>query len=117
MCGPHVLRTIPATDLANELIHLRQILPVEYYKAPKEVIQYILNTDTKYIFSNVWIALGMILLTIPVTVASKEHSFLKLKLIKTYVRATMVDERLSSLAILSIENYIAENLDWTTLVN
>jgi len=32
----------------------------------------------------------------------------------------MDDERLSSLAILSIENYIAENLDWTsgtTLVN
>jgi len=29
----------------------------------------------------------------------------------------MGDERLSSLAILSIENDIAENLDWTTLVN
>jgi hypothetical protein len=29
----------------------------------------------------------------------------------------MGDERLSSLAILSIENYIVENLDWTTLVN
>lgn len=102
-------------DLANELIHLRQILPVEY-KAPKEVLQYILDTDTKEIFSNVWIALR-ILLTIPVTVASGERSFSKLKLIKTYVRSTMSDERLSSLAILSIENDIAENLDWTTLVN
>jgi hypothetical protein len=29
----------------------------------------------------------------------------------------MGDERLSSLAILSIENDIAKNLDWTTLVN
>jgi len=29
----------------------------------------------------------------------------------------MGDERLSSLAILSIENDIAENLDWITLVN
>jgi len=58
----------------------------------------------------VWIALR-ILLTIPVTVASGERSFSKLKLIKTYVRSTMGDERLSSLAILSIENDIAENLD------
>lgn len=57
-----------------------------------------------------WIALR-ILLTIPVTVASGERSFSKLKLIKTYVRSNMGDERLSSLAILSIENYIAENLD------
>jgi len=56
-------------------------------------------------------------LTIPVTVTSEERSFSKLKLIKTYVRATMGDERLSSLAILSIENDIAENLDWTTSVN
>ncbi|KAF0742359.1 zinc finger MYM-type protein 1-like, partial [Aphis craccivora] len=74
------------------------------------VLQYILDTDTKEIFSNVWIALR-ILLTIPVTVASGERSFSKLKLIKTYVRSTMGDERLSSLAILSIENDIAENLD------
>jgi len=56
-------------------------------------------------------------LTIPVTVASGKRSFSKLKLIKTYVRATIVDERLSSLAILSIENNIAVNLDWATLVN
>jgi hypothetical protein len=56
-------------------------------------------------------------LIIPVTVASGERSFSKLKLIETYVRATMGDERLLSLAILSIENDIAENLYWTTLVN
>jgi len=58
----------------------------------------------------VWIALR-ILLTIPVTVASRKRSFSKLKLIKTYVRVTIGDERLSSLAILTIENDIAVNLD------
>lgn len=76
----------------------------------------VLDTDIKYVFSNMWIALE-ILLTIPVSVASRERSFLKLKLIKKCLRSIMGDERLPSLAILFIENYIAENLDWKTLVN
>ena len=62
-----------------------------------------------------WVALR-ILLTIPVTVASAERSFSKLKLIKTYLRSTMSDERLSSLAVLSIENAIAHELDVTEVV-
>nr|CAI5858450.1 unnamed protein product [Callosobruchus analis] len=36
----------------------------------------------------------------PVSVASCERSFSKLKLIKTYLRSTMGQERLSGLAIL-----------------
>lgn len=40
-----------------------------------------------------------------------------LKLIKTYQWSTMDEERLSSLAILSVENYIAESFQWTTFVN
>ena len=43
-------------------------------------------------------------LTICVSVASCERSFSKLKLIKTYLRSTMVKSRLSDLALLSIEN-------------
>lgn len=35
-----------SVDLADELIHFRQILPVEYYE-PKEVLQYILLTQKK----------------------------------------------------------------------
>ena len=57
-----------------------------------------------------------ILLTVPVTVASGERSFSKLKLIKTYLRSTMLQSRLSSLGTLSIENEIAENLDFSVLI-
>lgn len=66
-------------------------------------------------FSNVWIILRIIL-TIPVTVASRERSFSKLKIIKINMKSTMGNERLSSLAILLIKNDIAENLEWITLI-
>ncbi|KAL4622082.1 hypothetical protein ACB092_06G271700 [Castanea dentata] len=52
-----------------------------------------------------------ILLTIAVTVASAERSFSKLKLIKSYLRSTMSQERLSGLAILSIEKEMLAELE------
>ena len=67
-------------------------------------------------FPNAYIAYK-ILLTIPVTVASAERSFSKLKPIKTFLRSTMSQERLNGLAILSIEKGIIEQLDYTDLIN
>jgi hAT family C-terminal dimerisation region len=58
----------------------------------------------------------MLLLTLPVTVATCEQSFSKLKLIKNYLRSTMSAERLSDLAMLSIENERAKKLEISKLV-
>lgn len=44
-----------------------------------------------------------ILLTIPVTVASAERSFSKLKILKSYLRSTMTQEWLNGLALITIE--------------
>lgn len=44
-----------------------------------------------------------IAVVLPVTSASCERSFSSLRLIKTYLRSTMTEKRLSSLAVLSIE--------------
>ncbi len=63
----------------------------------------------------VWVAYR-ILLTIPVTVASAERSFSKLKLIKTYLRTTMSQERLSGLAMISIENEFLDGLNYDELI-
>ena len=60
-----------------------------------------------FTFPNVFIVLR-IYLTMLITVASGERSFSKLKLIKTYLRATVSQERLNSLSMLSIESEIAK---------
>lgn len=57
-----------------------------------------------------------IFLTIPVSVASAERSFSKLKLIKSYLRNTISQERLSALAMISIENDVARTLDIDNIV-
>ena len=67
--------------------------------SPINVLNYIKRLEY---FPNACIAFR-ILLTIPVTIASAEISFSKLKLIKSYLRLTMLQERLSELAILSFK--------------
>jgi len=77
---------------------LREIIQVENNYL-MEILNLIKRLDS---FPNACIAYR-IMLTIPVTVASAEISFSKLKLIKSYLRSTMSQDRLNGLAILSIE--------------
>lgn len=54
--------------------------------------------------------------TSPVTIASSERTFSKLKLIKQYLRSTMTSNRLSSLMILSCEKDIVDKLDIDSVI-
>lgn len=49
-----------------------------------------------------------VFLTLPVTIASGESSFSKLKIIKNYLRTTMGQERLNSLSMISIESELLD---------
>ena len=51
------------------------------------------------------------------TVATAERSFSKLKLIETHLRSIMQDDRLSGLAVLSIENAEARKLDVSKIID
>ena len=50
-------------------------------------------------------------------VASAERSFSKLKLIKSYLRSSMSQERLSNLAFLSIEKDLLSKLKYKSLIS
>ncbi|KYM99568.1 Zinc finger MYM-type protein 1, partial [Cyphomyrmex costatus] len=58
-----------------------------------------------------------ILLTIPTTSCIAERSFSTLRRMKTYLRSTMGQSRLNSLAILHIHCDITETLDLNKIVN
>ena len=67
-------------------------------------------------FSDACTAL-LLFLTLPVTVATSEHSFSISKLIKNHLRSTEGQGRLSGLAMFSIENERAKKMDIQSTVD
>ena len=53
----------------------------------------------------------------PVTVASAERTFSKLKLLKNYLRSVMSQERLNGLATLCIEKKLLDEIDIDAIIN
>ncbi len=56
------------------------------------------------------------MVTVPVTAASGERSFSLPKLIKIHLRTTMLQERLSAVAQISIESGVTRSLDKDELI-
>ena len=67
-------------------------------------------------FSTLWNLLHLAL-TFPVSNAKCERSFSVLKLVKTYIRATMGQKRLTSLGTISIEKGVVDSLDLDVVVD
>ena len=55
--------------------------------------------------------------TLPVTVASTERSFSKLKLIKTYLRSSMGQDQLTGLAIISINHEVGKQVSYEDIID
>ncbi|KAK5643424.1 hypothetical protein RI129_007269 [Pyrocoelia pectoralis] len=83
---------------------------------PLDLLNLIQERELTDTFPNVCIALR-IYLTLPTTSASCERSFSKLKIIKNYLRATMTQDRLKNLAILSIESEEANLINYDDAIN
>jgi hypothetical protein len=102
---------IDAKELYMELKFLREFIPKETMR-PIEILRFLKEHGC---FPNATIAYR-VLLTIPVTIASAERSFSKLKLLKTYLRSTMTEERLNDLAIIALEGEMLEKIDYENII-
>ena len=102
---------IDAKELYMELKFLQDFIPEERM-GPVEILRFLKEHGC---FPNATIAYR-VLLTIPVTVASAERSFSKLKLLKTYLRSTMTQERLNDLAIIALEGELLEKIDYEHII-
>lgn len=104
---------ISETDLYEEIKVIQPYFSTE--KSPSDILEYIYSNNLLSTFPNLAIII-QILLTLPVTVATGERSFSKLKIIKNYLRSSMSQDRLSALAMLSIEHEVCDTLDIKNIV-
>ena len=114
----HYDTDISGKELQVEVLHLKTIHHVKLSDDsldPLTLPNTIRKNKLEGIFPNVFISLR-IFLTLPVTISSAERSFSKLKLIRNYLRSTMLQERLSDLTILSIESELARTVDFSRVI-
>ncbi|XP_062286941.1 zinc finger MYM-type protein 1-like [Scomber scombrus] len=109
------MHDIEADDLELEINSAVYTFPDHASTCPHDMLNYIYSENLLDLYSNLSIALRL-LLTLPVSVASGERSFSALKLIKTYLRSTMCQERLTGLALISIERDVRRSLDMEDIV-
>jgi len=106
------LKDVDGFDLFSELIIFRSLVDEDINS-----LQALNILKTTYgSFPNLTIALR-IMLTIPVTSACAERSFSKLKLIKTYLRNQLGQDKLSELALISIEEEVLSTVDYKHLID
>ena len=117
--GKKYANDVSKKDLKEEMPRLKAIHSANFGHSslpPLELLSTIRKFRLEEIFPNVCIGLRMFC-TLPVTVASAERSFSKLKLVKNFLRSTMGQERLNDLAMLSIEAKIARCVDFQDIIN
>lgn len=114
-------RDLSAVEFCQELNVFKEQAPLLFGDNIEKanafyLLQQIYTHDLQDAFPNICIALR-IYSTLPTTSTSCERSFSKLKLIKNYLRSSISQERLSSLAILAIENQITHELNYDKAID
>jgi hypothetical protein len=100
--------------LISELSVMKFTLPdTDTPMSAMEIFEFVREADC---YPNISIAYRL-LFTMPMTVASAERSFSKLKLLKNYLRSVMSQERLNGLATLCIEKKLVDEIDIDSIVS
>ncbi|XP_066958861.1 uncharacterized protein [Macrobrachium rosenbergii] len=103
---------IDGKELAVEVKNLPR-LPSDDMTA-LELLTFIHKKNLEELYPSLWVALR-IACTLPVTVTSAERSFSKLKLIKTYLRSSMGQDRLTGLAIISTNHEVGKQVSYENI--
>jgi hypothetical protein len=103
-------KDIDGSELWTELVYIQDSL--EKSMGPTDILNYLKKRPYLPVANIAY----RILLTIPVTVASAERSFSKLKLLKSYMRTTMTQQRLNGLATIALENDILEKINYEDII-
>ena len=104
-------------DISHEVYQLKRLLQRAEQNSLSSLLELTCFLEVyKLAFQEVYRLLN-IALVLPVTSAACERSFSALKLIKSYLRSTMCDSRLSSLAILSIESRRSQSINFDSFVD
>lgn len=109
-------------ELETECLHFKEYLKTAQSSENKDtnsisaIYRLLKENKMDETFPNIEIALR-IFLSMMVTNCSGERSFSKLKIIKNELRTRMLQERLSSLSLMSIESDVLKELDFDEVIN
>ncbi|XP_072172633.1 zinc finger MYM-type protein 1-like [Diadema setosum] len=106
-------------QLYQEILDCRMPLssrPEVKISKPEQLLEFIVQYGDESVFPNLRIVV-QIMLTVAVSIASCERSFSKLKLILSYLRASMGQDRLCDLALLSVEREETEKIDFEQIID
>ncbi|XP_078515047.1 52 kDa repressor of the inhibitor of the protein kinase-like [Lissotriton helveticus] len=96
-------------DLKSELTVMYSMPVYQKAKDARSLLSLIHELNMEKTFTET-IALLKIVITTPMTTSEAERSFSALKSMKTFLRNTMLQERLNALAMLSIESKLVQNI-------
>lgn len=104
-----------SSDFTRQLLCLRGLLNTNI-QTIKDLALFIVKNDFCTTYCDV-ITACIIYISLPVTVATAERSFSKLKLIKNYLRNSMGQDRLSNISILNIERNVTNQVDLEKMIS
>ncbi len=82
----------------------------------RQIVDQFINCNLHEIFKQLY-TLILIYLTVPITSATGERSFSVLKLLKTYIRNTMNQQRLSDLTVISVNSDLLNEIKINYIIN
>jgi uncharacterized protein YktA (UPF0223 family) len=109
-------KDIDENTFTQECIHFKTYMQNVTEKKQQNLFTFFRNQNLGELFPNISIALRIYSCMV-VTNCSAERSFLCLKRTKTYLRSTIGENRLNSLALLCVESELVSTIDFQDLID